>query len=288
MIDYRLQTFLTLCETMHYTRAAERLCITQPAVTQHIHFLEQYYGCRLFDYQGKTLRLTPEGERLRRLAASLAYNSRKMEEAMSEEEPVRLHVGATKSIGEFVIAPLIQRFLRQNPSAALSLAVDNTQALLRALDRGELDFALIEGFFDKEKYGYRLLRQEEFFGICAPSHPFAGQAVALTDLFSQPLLVREPGSGTRAIFEGVLREHNYTLDSFARVHEISDFTVLKALAADGLGISFVYAPVAAAECRQGTLATFALDGIEIRREFNFVYLHDDLFLDIWQNCVQAL
>ena len=100
--------------------------------------------------------------------------------------------------------------------------------------------------------------------------------------------MREPGSGTRAIFEGVLREHNYTLDSFARVHEISDFTVLKALAADGLGISFVYAPVAAAECRQGTLATFALDGIEIRREFNFVYLHDDLFLDIWQDCVQAL
>lgn len=288
MLDYRLQTFLTLCETMHYTRAAERLCISQPAVTQHIHFLEQYYGCRLFDYQGKTLRLTPAGERLHRLAASLAYNSRKMEEVMSEEEPVRLHVGATKSIGEFVIAPLIQRFLRQNPSAALSLVVDNTQALLRALDQGELDFALVEGFFDKEKYGYRLLRQERFFGICAPAHPFAGRAVTLTALFSQPLLVREPGSGTRAIFEGVLREHNYTLDSFSRVHEISDFTVLKALVADGLGISFVYAPVAAAECQQGTLATFALDGIEIRREFNFVYLHDDLFLDIWQDCMQAL
>ena len=61
MLDYRLQTFLTLCETMHYTRAAERLCITQPAVTQHIHFLEQHYGCRLFVYQGKTLRLTEEG-----------------------------------------------------------------------------------------------------------------------------------------------------------------------------------------------------------------------------------
>ena len=288
MLDYRLQTFLTLCETMHYTRAAERLCITQPAVTQHIHFLEQHYGCRLFDYQGKTLRLTPAGERLRRLAASLAYNSRKLEEVMSEEEPVRLHVGATKSIGEFVIAPLIRRFLRQNPAAALSLVVDNTQALLRALDQGELDFALVEGFFDKEKYGYRLLRQEQFFGICAPAHPFAGRTVALTDLFAQPLLVREPGSGTRAIFEGVLREHNYTLDSFSRVHEISDFTVLKALAADGLGISFVYAPVAAAECREGTLATFALEDIEIRREFNFVYLHDDLFLDIWQDCVQAL
>ena len=163
MLDYRLQTFLTLCETMHYTRAAERLCITQPAVTQHIHFLEQHYGCRLFVYQGKTLRLTEEGERLRRMAASLAYNSRKMDEAMNEPAPVRLCVGATKSIGEYVIAPLISQFVRQHPTTALSLAVDNTQVLLRALDQGELDFALVEGFFDKDKYGHRLLRQERFF-----------------------------------------------------------------------------------------------------------------------------
>ena len=76
MLDFRLHTFLTLCETMNYTRAAERLCITQPAVSQHIHFLEAHYGCRLFTYQNKTLRLTPAGETLCGLAHSLAYNSR--------------------------------------------------------------------------------------------------------------------------------------------------------------------------------------------------------------------
>lgn len=288
MLDYRLQTFLTLCETMHYTRAAERLCITQPAVTQHIHFLEQHYGCRLFVYQGKTLRLTPAGERLKRMAASLSYNSRKLEEAMSEPAPVRLCVGATKSIGEYVIAPLISRFLRQHPTTALSLAVDNTKALLNALDQGELDFALVEGFFDKDKYGHRLLREERFFGVCAPDHPFAGQEIDFEDLFHQTILVREPGSGTRAILEDVLHEHNYTLDSFVRVLEISDFTVLKALASEGLGVSFVYAPVAQTELDEGCLASFTLKGLDIRREFNFVYLHDDLFLDIWQDCMQAL
>ena len=266
MLDYRLQTFLTLCETMHYTRAAERLCITQPAVTQHIHFLEQHYGCRLFVYQGKTLRLTEEGERLRRMAASLAYNSRKMDEAMNEPAPVRLCVGATKSIGEYVIAPLISQFVRQHPTTALSLAVDNTQVLLRALDQGELDFALVEGFFDKDKYGHRLLRQERFFGVCEPDHPFAGREVTFGELFSQTILVREQGSGTRAILEDVLHERNHTLDSFVRVLEISDFTVLKSLATQGIGVTFVYAPVAQAELDAGSLASFTLQGLDIRRE----------------------
>ena len=126
MLDPRLHTFLVLCETMNYTRAAQRLCITQPAVTHHIHVLEEHYGCRLFSYEGKTLRLTDAGLRLRELACSLAYNSRKIEEALAAPAPLSLRVGATKTIGEFVIAPLVERFLRRNPEAAISLMVDNT------------------------------------------------------------------------------------------------------------------------------------------------------------------
>ena len=113
MLDPRLYTFLVLCDTMNYTRAAQRLCITQPAVTHHIHFLEDHYGCRLFLYQGKTLSLTPAGERLRELARSLAYNSSKMERAVSAARPVFLRVGATRTIGEYVVAPLVERFLRE-------------------------------------------------------------------------------------------------------------------------------------------------------------------------------
>ena len=83
MLDPRLHTFLVLCETMNYTRAAERLCLTQPAVSHQIRSLEVYYGHRLFSYRGKALRLTPEGETLRDLARPLAYNSRKIRETLS-------------------------------------------------------------------------------------------------------------------------------------------------------------------------------------------------------------
>lgn len=281
MLDFRLHTFLTLCETLSYTRAAQQLCITQPAVSQHIRYLEQHYGCRLFDYHGRTLRLTPAGQRLCDLTHALAYNSRRIEEAMAAPTPAALHIGATRTIGSFVIAPAISRLLTEHPACALSLTVDNTDALLSLLDRGKLDLALIEGFFDKDRYDYRLLREEAFFGLCAPDHPLAGQTVPLARLFRENLIVREPGSGTRDIFESIVRAQNHTLHSFARLTEISDFTVLKALVAQGLGITFAYAPVAAAELEAGTLARLDLEGAPIRREFNCVFLRGNLFAADW-------
>ena len=175
MLDPRLQTFLVLCDTMSYTRAAKQLCLTQPAVTQHVHYLEKHYGCKLVSYQGKVLRLTPAGERLREMVRSLSYNSHKMEEALASPRPAVLHIGATKTIGEYVLGPDLGRLLREYPECTVSLTVDNTKALLEALDRGTLDFALIEGFFDKARYGHRLYRREEFFGVCAPGHPAAGR-----------------------------------------------------------------------------------------------------------------
>lgn len=159
MLDPRWETFLVLCETMNYTRAAERLCLTQPAVTHHIHYLEDYYGCRLFSYEGKVLRLTEAGVRLRELTRSMAYNSRKIEAVMSASAPLCLRVGASKTIGDYLIAPRIERFLRSQPDASFSLLVDNTQVLLQALEAGELDFVLVEGFFDRERYEAQLYRQ---------------------------------------------------------------------------------------------------------------------------------
>lgn len=281
MLDPRLHTFLTLCQTMNYTQAAQRLCITQPAVTHQIRALEEHYGCRLFSYRGKTLSLTPKGEQLRDLARSLAYNSRKMEEALSAPAPASLRVGATKTIGEFVIAPLVERFLREHPDAGFSLTVENTQHLLGALEEGALDFALVEGFFDREKYQSTLLRREEFFGVCAPDHPMAGRQVPLEALMGERLLLREEGSGTRAILEAALRRNHRTLDSFARVTELSDFSTIKALTAHGLGVSFLYAPVVERELKNGTLARFDLAGEPLSGAFHFVCLKDNLFAGEW-------
>lgn len=281
MLDQRWNTFLVLCETMNYTRAAERLCLTQPAVTHHIHYLEDHYGCRLFSYEGKVLRLTEAGVRLREFTRSMAYNSGKAEAAMVSPAPVSLRVGASKTIGEYVIAPQVEQFLRSQPEASFSLTVDNTQVLLQALEEGRLDFALVEGYFDRSRYDARLCRQEAFFGVCAPSHRLAGRSVPLDELSGERLILRESGSGTRAIFEEALRRRNYSLDSFPGVVTISDFNTIKSLTADGLGISFLYAPVVERELKKGSLARFDLAEIPMSGAFYFVCLKDNLFASNW-------
>ena len=286
MLDPRWNTFLVLCETMNYTRAAEQLCLTQPAVTHHIHYLEDHYGCRLFSYEGKILRLTEAGMRLREFTRSMAYNSKKVEATMAAPAPISLRVGASKTIGEYVIAPRVERFLRSQPEASFSLLVDNTQVLLTGLDRGTLDFALVEGFFDRSRYDAQLCRQEAFFGVCAPQHRLAGRAVPLDEITGERLILREPGSGTRAIFEEALHRQNYTLDSFPSVVTISDFSTIKSLVADGLGLSFLYAPVVEQELEAGTLARFDLAEVPMSGAFYFVCLKDNLFAKNWMDWMQ--
>lgn len=281
MLDPRWNTFLVLCETMNYTRAAERLCLTQPAVTHHIHYLEDHYGCRLFSYEGKVLRLTEAGVKLREYTRSLAYNSRKVEESMMAPKPLSLRIGASKTIGEFVVAPKVERFLRDYPEASFSLIVDNTQVLLRMLEAGKLDFVLVEGFFESSRYETTLYRKEEFFGICPSGHRFAGRAISLTELESERILIREPGSGTRAIFEEALRRENRTLKSYPNVATISDFSTIKSLVADGLGVSFLYAPAVSGELERGELVRFDLAGLPMSGAFSFVYLKDNLFAADW-------
>ena len=286
MLDPRWNTFLVLCETMNYTRAAEQLCLTQPAVTHHIHYLEDHYGCRLFSYEGKILRLTEAGMRLREFTRSMAYNSKKVEATMAAPAPISLRVGASKTIGEYVIAPRVERFLRSQPEASFSLLVDNTQVLLRALEAGQLDFALVEGFFDRSRYDAQLCRQEAFFGVCAPQHRLAGRAVPLDEITGERLILREPGSGTRAIFEEALHRQNYTLDSFPSVVTISDFSTIKSLVADGLGLSFLYAPVVEQELEAGTLARFDLAEVPMSGAFYFVCRKDNLFAKNWMDWMQ--
>lgn len=281
MLDPRWNTFLAVCETMNYTKAAQRLCLTQPAVTHHIQYLEQHYGCRLFTYEGKVLRLTEAGLRLREFTRSMAYNEQKMEQTMAASAPISLRVGTSKTIGEYVIAPKVEQFLRAHPDASFSLLVDNTRELLRGLEAGRLDFVLVEGFFDRSRYDAQFWRRESFFGVCSPDHRLAGRLVTLEELEGERLILRESGSGTRAIFEDALRRQNRTLRGFSSVATISDFATIKSLVTDGLGISFLYAPVVQRELEQGTLARFDLADAPMQGAFYFVCLKNNLFAGTW-------
>ena len=266
-MDQKLCTFLTLCKTMNYRLAAEHLHLSQPAVTKQIQSLEQSLQTKLFYYDGHTLHKTEKCLLLERYAISQQYQFEEMQLAIADKKRLKLRIGATKTIGDYVLIDAIKDYLN-NPSHELSLVVDNTKHLLQMLDENQLDFAVIEGTFSKTKYDSYLLRMEPFVGICAKTSPLCGQNLSVEDLLKQTIIVREEGSGTRRIFEERLNASGYELSDFYREVSISSFVSIKALVASGIGISFLYHSVVVSEERIGI---FTVDGITDPHAFHVVY-----------------
>ena len=137
MLDFRIETFLTVCQTMNFTRAAQLLHITQPAVSQHIHALEQQYGARLFHYEGKQLSLTQAGQLLRQAATTMRHDARHLQDTIRQlGVRRRMCFGATLTIGEYVMPGPLLRLLKQQPELELRMIMGNTAQLLELLDRG--------------------------------------------------------------------------------------------------------------------------------------------------------
>ena len=272
MLDYRVLTFLTLYEEMNYRRTAEKLNITQPGVTQHIHYLEDYYGVKLFQYDGRSLSRTKHAERLKRYFDSARAEEADICEEFCKTDKIHLTVGATKTIGEFVVVPEIRNFL-QNPNHNMDFIIDNTDVLLHMLEKSQLDFAVIEGVFDKSKYGYHLYKKEKFVGICGKSHPFANRVLTLDEIFREDIVVREPQSGTRTLLQNAIYDRGFSLENFKRCISVNNFSVLADIVANNQAITFAYEPIS--RCRSD-LATFDVADMQISGEFNFVYCNESI------------
>ncbi|MCD8347828.1 MAG: LysR family transcriptional regulator [Lachnospiraceae bacterium] len=269
MLDYRIETFLTLCECGSYHQAAELLHLTQPAITQQIHHLEAEYGCKLFRYANRRLEKTKAANLLETYARAVRQQEQGLRERLHEQDSAcYLRIGATKTIGDYVLTEYLHHFL-DDPNHSLEYLVDNTDHLLRELEENRLDFAVIEGFFDKERFDSILFCREPFVGICHKDHPFAGKTVSIEKLLSETIIHREAGSGTRAILEQELRSYNESLNRFKHRICISSFKVILDLVREGYGISFVYNVLAD---NDPTLGKFYLQGGQMVREFNIVYL----------------
>ena len=253
---------------MNYRKTAAALNMTQPAVTQHIHYLEEEYSCRLFTYNNRVLRKTDKCLELERYARSIVYNEKIFHEHLEKPEAMCLSVGATKTIGDYTIADIIPELLKRE-DINLELIIDNTEHLLWKLNNLELDILLVEGYIDKNAYGHKLIRREELKGICSPDHKFAGKEIPLNELFREHIILREEGSGTRAIFEHFLRDNGYSDKSFRKKSQISSFKLISKAVAQNCGISFVYESVLK---NNPELASFRIKDKVILHEFNYVFL----------------
>lgn len=285
MIDFRLETFLTLCKILNYTKTAEILHITQPAVSQHISYLEHSYGVKLFSYVGKNLSLTESGQMLYNFALAMKSSSDKIRSQISspKDNKQTINFGTTLTIGEYTMPKLLSRLLIDYPNINITMEVGNTKDLLYKLKDGQVDFVFLEGHFKKLDYDSKLFSRESFIGICSPDHDFAHNSINFQDLFNERLILREEGSGTREIFEQILYEQNINMKSFNTVTEIGNINLIKELVARNHGITFLYEEAVKEELASNKLGKINLKDFLVTREFNFVFLRDSLHKDEYLN-----
>lgn len=278
MLDFRLKTFLTLCRVLNYTKTAKILHITQPAVSQHIKHLELEYGIKLFIYEEKTLSLTEAGKILYTFVSGIEASSQRVKELISSSTDYHLpiHFGTTLTIGEYTMPQILSNLLKHYPKIHINMEVGNTATLLNKLENGNIDFALLEGHFNKAKYNSIVFSKESFIGICSPLNPLAKDKVSFNEIFKERLIVRELGSGSREIFEQILYEHNITMDNFSQQLEIGNINVIKNLVSQNLGITFLYKKAVEKELEKGTLSQINIEDFNVEREYNFVFLKHNL------------
>lgn len=286
MIDYRLLTFMDLHETMNYTKTAQNLHITQPAVTQHIKYLERKYNVSLFHYARKHLELTKEGEYLYRCALGLLSNTqqllKELQQLSSPKETIQM--GATLTIGEYLLPNLLIALYERNNELDLQLTLKNTEQLVNEVRDGKLEFALVEGIFNKEEFHTSLLKKEEMVLILPPDHHLLKQkTIMIEDLLKERLFVREPKSGTREIFIQALAQNNLSLNNFAKCTQIAHINMIKEMVQGGTGISFLYDSAVRKELADHSLATRKVKGFSLNREFNMISAKNS----IYQNQIDA-
>ena len=279
LLDIRVDTFLSVCKNKSYTKAAEELNITQPAVTQHIQFLERHYGCKFFEYVSRGLKLTEEGElfykHILQAKGSEQFIIRKLAEVGQEKKT--LSFAATMTIGEFTLAPVISDFVKTFSDYDITMYVDNTKTVLNMLMEGKILFAIVEGLFNKAEYETKLYKMANFILVASVNDPIVSKKeICLNDLKNHTIIIREKGSGSREVLERGLFDRNYTLDSFKKIIEVGNVNVAKELIKNRVGLGFMYEDAVKDEIRKGELMEVKLKDFALRREFNFVCMKNEI------------
>jgi len=282
MLDHRFNTFLVVTKHLSYTHAARELFITQPAVSQHIKYIEDKYDIKIFNYQGRNLSLTKEGEILLRYVQELnVIDTQFIEKIVGLKREIKqIRFGATLTIGEFSMEGFLKEIYDTFNDYQIAIHIDNTRTLLKMLKSGDIKFALIEGLINKSEYNVRSLKLEDFVMVVSPDNSISNKSnVDLNDILSNNIIVREKGSGSRDILEKGLDERNLTFNDFSSIIEIGNINLIKTMTKNNLGITFLYKDAVIADVNNGDLAIVEVNGFKLIREFNFVTMKNSLIVD---------
>ena len=270
----QLAAFCAVVERKSFSQAAERLGVTQPAVSLQVRSLEKRLGRKLLDRSGRRVEPTEAGLALYRGAQRmLALEGQLIEELDAGEEGElagTLEVGASTGPGSTVVPVLLCEFQRENPGVAVSLSISDTQSVVDRVAERELELGVVGAARRHRGVVFEPFFRDEVVLACPPGHRFAGRSVSLEELREEPLIVMQEGAGVRQVIEDELRRAGTRLRDLEPRLELGLQESVKSAVAAGHGVTFISRTAIEADLAAGTLVTARVKGLEPSREISLV------------------
>ncbi len=270
-MDQNLRVFVTVAERKNFTRTAEELCMTQPAVSQYINALERIVGTKLLERNNKFVRLTKAGEIVYHHATEILGLYTRMHclvDDLMHTAHGALSVGASYTFGEYVLPHIIASLHKNYPSVKPAITIGNTRDIAELVLTHKIDVGIIEGEFRHDRLTVEPFAADLMYIVCSPSHRLARQnKVAISDLNKETWIIREIGSGTREATEKMFTKYLFQPNNLM---EFGSTQIIKESVEAGLGISLLSYWAIRKELSTNNLTMLKVDGTPISREFSVI------------------
>lgn len=282
-MDAKLEAFLAVCEEKSFTKAASKLDLTQPAVSQHIKQLEADYGVKLFNRRNNEMVLTNEGKILYKYAEKIQNLYFELEKKIRDTSNNRngLVVGVTHTSESNIAPDIFAEYASRHVDTHLRIISDSTKNLFDKLSDYLIDLAIIEGQVAPKKFSSILLGKDSLVAVLSINHPLAGQShITLEELKKEKLILRSLESDTTNLFVSELEKLNISIDDFVISLETDNVASIKDLVRQNYGVSILPKSACMREVKEGTLKLLDIHDLKLVRETFLVYLKDNIDQEI--------
>lgn len=268
---WQLKVFCKVVELGSFSKAGQVIHLSQPTVSSHIKDIENHFGTQLIDRLTRKAVPTKAGELLYDYAKRLIRLREEAEAAMADfmgKKRGSIHVGGSTIPGGYLLPPAMAAFRQDFPEVKLSLAIDDTAAIIEAVRDGQVELGLVGAQSSSHRIGQRKLLDDEMRLIVPASHPWAAmKMVALKHLKVEPFLLREAGSGTRKSLQLSLKKAGVDIAELKVCAELGSTEAIRQGIKHGAGVSILSPIAVRSELESGALAALTIEGVDLRRSF---------------------
>ena len=277
MFDFRLQVFNTVAKRLNFTKAAEELFITQPAVTKHIQEIENYFKLKLFERNGTKIKLTPAGETLLHHTDQLFAIYRNLEfelNTFTQQQKGKLRIGASTTVAQYVLPPVLAAFHKKFKDIKVTLTTNNTEKIEEALQNKNIDLGIIEGQSKNNLFKYTEFVKDELVLVANINHPLAKKdLIKPEELLKIPLLLREPGSGTLEVIAHALKPLGIKISQLQNEMQLGSTESMKLYLLNSDAMAFLSIHSIFKELQHKECCIIDVKGLNIERHFYFIQQH---------------